>query len=107
MSATSMSLLVSSWTMIWYLFLTDLAFTVAILMLGLGSLSPKSTVLMCMRFDVFTPLGCFTCLFVVLPLFLFILNLHGCYLLYWDLELGICCHAACSLHVPLALCLSR
>ena len=50
-SATSVLLLVSSWTIIWSLFLTDLAFAVAILMLGLGCLSPKATVLMCLRFD--------------------------------------------------------
>ena len=54
-SATSMLLLVSSWTIICSLFLTDLAFAVAILMLGLGSLSLKTIVLMCLRFDLFTP----------------------------------------------------
>ena len=40
-NATSMLLLVRSWTTIWSLFLTDLAFDVAILMLGLGSLSTE------------------------------------------------------------------
>ena len=71
-SATFMSLLASSWTIIWSLFLTDLAFAVAILMLGLGSLSAKFTALMYFRFDLFTPLGCFTCLCDVLIFVLFI-----------------------------------
>ena len=71
----SISLLLSSWTIIWSLFLTDLAFAVAILMLGLGSLSLTFTVLMYFRFDLFTPLGCFSCLCDVLIFVLCILCL--------------------------------
>ena len=53
----SMLLSVSSCNRSWSLFLTDLAFKVAILRYGIVATSPPvSTVLMVMRFWVFTPL---------------------------------------------------
>ena len=52
----SMLLSVSSWSRSWSLFLTDLAFKVAILRYGMATSPLVSTVLMVMRFWVFTPL---------------------------------------------------
>ena len=56
--------------------LTDLGFIVAILMIGIWSLSPESIVLMYLRFNLLTTLGCISCLCNVSIFVLFILYLQ-------------------------------